>query len=62
MSIINVTIIWNKINYYTITKKYDSCIIKDMEDGLQVQNEEKSVLKVKKMYKVIYRRHLNQTG
>ena len=37
-------------------------IIKDMEHGLRVQTEEKSVLNVKKMYKVINRRPLNQAG
>ena len=42
--------------------KSEYYIIKDMEHGLRVQTEEKSVLNVKKMYKVINRRPLNQAG
>ena len=42
--------------------KSDYYIIKNMEHGLRVQTEEKSVLNVKKMYKVINRRPLNQDG
>lgn len=42
--------------------KSDFYIIKNMEHGLRVQTEEKSVLNVKKMYKFINRRPLNQDG
>jgi hypothetical protein len=45
-----------------VKEKAEYYIIKDKEHGLRVQTEEKSVLNVKKMYKVIYRRPLNQVG
>ena len=45
-----------------VKEKSEYYIIKDMEHGLRVQTEEKSVLNVKKMHKVISSRPLNQNG